>query len=96
MSKLNVYLSADQRLYSEYLPNLPHGHFKQEKGYGINLWYSGVKKILILRFNRKDGFATKLVVRKLQGANDAGNDKLSVRESGLTYLIASKSYAKSK
>ena len=53
MSKLNVYLSADQRLYSEYLPNLPHGHFKQEKGYRINLGYSDVKKILILRFYRK-------------------------------------------
>ena len=53
MSKLNAYLSADQRLYSEYLPNLPHGHFKQEEGYRINLWYSGVKKILILRFYRK-------------------------------------------
>ena len=36
------------------------------------------------------------MVRKLQDASDAGNDKLSVRESGLTYLIASKSYAKSK
>ena len=83
MSKHNVYLCADQRLYSEYLPNLPHSHFKQEKGYRINLWYSGVKKNLDSAILSQGILQQSLVVRRLQDTNDVGNDKFSVRESDL-------------
>ena len=83
MSKYNVYLCADQRLYSEYLPNLPHSHFKKEKGCRVNLWYSGVKKNLDSAILSQGILQQSLVVRRLQDTNDVGNDKFSVRESDL-------------
>ena len=96
MSKHNVYLCADQRLYSEYLPNLPHSHFKQEKGCRINLWYSGVKKKswfcdFIARY-----FATKLGGPWITRYQWRREWQVISQRVGFTYLITSKSFAKSK